>query len=77
MAFAHRGIEMPTKEHVDRVAERAACRVPGWLPQRMPDPIGYICAHRSHGNMTEFSYDQGYTRGPKQCGVHIRRSCRA
>jgi lactoylglutathione lyase len=59
--FAHIGIEMPTKEDVDQVAERgkqAGCLA--WPPQQMPDPIGYICALTDpDGNMIEFSYDQG------------------
>jgi catechol 2,3-dioxygenase-like lactoylglutathione lyase family enzyme len=59
--FAHIGIEMPTKQMVDDVAERgkaAGCLV--WPPQLMPDPIGYICALTDpDGNMIEFSYDQG------------------
>lgn len=59
--FAHIGIEMPTKQMVDDVAERgkaAGCLV--WPPQLMPDPIGYICALTDpDGNMIEFSFDQG------------------
>ena len=59
--FAHIGIEMPTKQMVDDVAERgkaAGCLV--WPPQLMPDPIGYICALTDpDGNMIEVSYDQG------------------
>lgn len=59
--FAHIGIEMPTKERVDEIAElgRAeGCLV--WEPQWMPDPIGYICACTDpDGNMIEFSFDQG------------------
>ena len=59
--FAHIGIEMPTKAHIDEVADRGrerGCLV--WEPQRMPDPIGYICALRDpDGNVVEFSFDQG------------------
>ncbi|MBI5090416.1 MAG: VOC family protein [Actinobacteria bacterium] len=59
--FAHLGIEMPSKEMVDEVAERgkeAGCLA--WPPTTMPDPIGYICALTDpDGNMIEFSYDQG------------------
>lgn len=59
--FAHIGIEMPTMQDVDAVAERGretGCLV--WEPQWMPDPIGYICALTDpDGNMIEFSYDQG------------------
>ena len=59
--FAHIGIEMPTKEMVDEVAERGkAAGCLAWPPQQMPDPIGYICALTDpDGNMIEFSYDQG------------------
>jgi lactoylglutathione lyase len=59
--FAHIGIEMPTKEMVDQVAERGkAAGCLSWPPQQMPDPIGYICALTDpDGNMIEFSYDQG------------------
>jgi lactoylglutathione lyase len=59
--FAHIGIEMPSKQMVDEVAERgkqAGCL--SWPPQQMPDPIGYICALTDpDGNVIEFSYDQG------------------
>ena len=59
--FAHIGIEMPTKDDVDAIAERG--RVDGclaWEPQWMPEPIGYICACTDpDGNMIEFSFDQG------------------
>ena len=59
--FAHIGIEMPTKEMVDDIAERGkAAGCLSWPPQLMPDPIGYICALTDpDGNMIEFSYDQG------------------
>jgi lactoylglutathione lyase len=59
--FAHIGLEMPTQRDVDAIAERgrtAGCLV--WEPQRMPPPIGYICALTDpDGNMIEFSFDQG------------------
>lgn len=59
--FAHIGIEMPSKDDVDAVAELG--RADGclaWEPQWMPDPIGYICALTDpDGNMIEFSFDQG------------------
>ena len=59
--FAHIGIEMPSKEMVDEIAERgsrAGCL--SWAPTQMPDPIGYICALSDpDGNVVEFSYDQG------------------
>ena len=59
--FAHIGIEMPTKQMVDDVAERGkAAGCLAWPPQLMPAPIGYICALTDpDGNMIEFSYDQG------------------
>jgi len=59
--FAHIGIEMPSKQMVDEVAERGkAAGCLAWPPQLMPDPIGYICALTDpDGNMIEFSYDQG------------------
>ena len=59
--FAHIGIEMPSQEAVNEVAEMG--RADGclaWEPQWMPDPIGYICACTDpDGNMIEFSFDQG------------------
>jgi catechol 2,3-dioxygenase-like lactoylglutathione lyase family enzyme len=58
--FAHIGIELPTKEDVDRVAERAReMGVLTWEPQWMAPHIGYICAAKDpDGNVIEFSYDQ-------------------
>lgn len=59
--FAHLGIEMAERSHVDEIAERA--RENGCLampPTLMPPPIGYICMLRDpDGNMVEFSWDQG------------------
>ncbi|HAP75755.1 MAG TPA: glyoxalase [Acidimicrobiaceae bacterium] len=59
--FAHLGIELPTKEAVDAVAEMG--RADGclaWEPQWVPPPVGYICALTDpDGNMVEFSFDQG------------------
>jgi lactoylglutathione lyase len=59
--FAHFGIELPTKEAVDEVAERAkqadCLTMP---PTMMPQPIGYITMLRDpDGNTVEFSWDQG------------------
>lgn len=58
--FAHIGIELPTREAVDEIAERG--RAEGclsWEPQWMPAPIGYICALTDpDGNVVEFSFDQ-------------------
>jgi len=59
--FAHLGMEMPTREAIDAIAERAresdCLAMP---PTMMPPPIGYICMLRDpDGNMVEFSWDQG------------------
>lgn len=58
--FAHLGIELPQREDVDAVAERArALGVLEWEPRQMPDPIGYLCSCRDpDGNIVEFSWDQ-------------------
>ena len=59
--FAHLGMEVPTREAVDEIAERG--RAGGCLampPTMMPPPIGYICMLTDpDGNMVEFSWDQG------------------
>ncbi len=59
--FAHFGIELPTQDAVDAIAERAD--EAGCLAMSatlMPRPIGYICMLRDpDGNMLEFSWDQG------------------
>lgn len=59
--FAHLGIELASAADVDAAAARAeaaGCLVMG--PERLPDPIGYICMVRDpDGNVIEFSYDQG------------------
>lgn len=58
--FAHIGIELPAREDVDRIAERA--REMGclrWEPKDMPAHIGYICAVSDpDGNVVEFSHNQ-------------------
>ena len=58
--FAHLGIEVPRREDVDEIAERA--REMGnlhWEPRQMPDPVGYICALKDpDGNVVEISHDQ-------------------
>ena len=58
--FAHIGIELPNKEDVDAVAERA--RELGalvWEPRMMPEHIGYICSAKDpDGNIIEFSWNQ-------------------
>jgi lactoylglutathione lyase len=59
--FAHIGIEVPSKEEVERIAaeaEREGCL--HWPPTQMPPPIGYICAITDpDGNVIEISFDQG------------------
>jgi len=58
--FAHIGIELPHREDVDAVADRA--REMGylhWEPRQMPEHIGYICACTDpDGNVIEFSHNQ-------------------
>ena len=58
--FAHLGIELPNREDVDAVAEKAreigALR---WEPMDMAEHIGYICAVEDpDGNTIEFSHNQ-------------------
>jgi len=59
--FAHLGMEMPTKEAIDEMAEKgkdAGCL--GMPPTMMPPPIGYITMLKDpDGNTVEFSWDQG------------------
>jgi catechol 2,3-dioxygenase-like lactoylglutathione lyase family enzyme len=59
--FAHIGIELPTREAVDEIAQRA--KAEGCLafgPTLMPKQIGYICFVKDpDGNTIEFSFDQG------------------
>ena len=59
--FAHLGMELPTKDAVDAIAERAkAADCLAMPPTMMPPPIGYITMLRDpDGNMVEFSWDQG------------------
>jgi len=58
--FAHIGIEMPTRDDVDRIADKA--REMGmleWEPRDMAAHIGYICAVKDpDGNVIEFSHNQ-------------------
>jgi catechol 2,3-dioxygenase-like lactoylglutathione lyase family enzyme len=58
--FAHIGIELPSKQDVDDMADRArSMGVLTWEPQWMAEHIGYICAVRDpDGNVIEFSYNQ-------------------
>jgi lactoylglutathione lyase len=59
--FAHLGFEVASTEAVDDIARRGeqdGCL--RWTPQRLPDPIGYVCALSDpDGNVVEFSFDQG------------------
>ncbi|HEY9523145.1 MAG TPA: VOC family protein [Thermopolyspora sp.] len=58
--FAHIGIEVPRREDVDEIAERAR-ELGGlrWEPRDMPDPVGYICALEDpDGNVIEISHNQ-------------------
>ena len=58
--FAHIGIEVPNREDVDAIAEKAReLGVLHWEPRQMPDPVGYICALKDpDGNVIEISHDQ-------------------
>jgi lactoylglutathione lyase len=59
--FAHLGIELPTRDEVDAMAERAKqADCLAMPPTMMPQPIGYITMLRDpDGNTVEFSWDQG------------------
>jgi catechol 2,3-dioxygenase-like lactoylglutathione lyase family enzyme len=58
--FAHIGIELPRREDVDAIADRAReMEALLWEPRQMPEHIGYICAVRDpDGNVVEFSWNQ-------------------
>lgn len=58
--FAHIGIEVPTREDVESMAERARERgCLHWEPQEVPDPVGYVCALKDpDGNVIEISHNQ-------------------
>jgi len=58
--FAHLGIELPKREDVDAVAEKArAVGALEWEPRDMAAHIGYICAVKDpDGNTVEFSHNQ-------------------
>ena len=58
--FAHLGIELPNREDVDTVAEKArAIGALEWEPMDMAAHIGYICAVKDpDGNTVEFSHNQ-------------------
>lgn len=70
--FAHLGIELPSRDDVDRIAQRArgeGCLA--WEPQQLPPPVGYVCAATDpDGNVVEFSFDQGvYARAREVYGA--------
>jgi lactoylglutathione lyase len=58
--FAHVGIEVPTREDVDRLAEKArALGCLHWEPQYVNEQVGYVCALKDpDGNVIEISHDQ-------------------
>jgi catechol 2,3-dioxygenase-like lactoylglutathione lyase family enzyme len=58
--FAHIGIELPNKEDVDAIAERArSMGALRWEPRQMAEHIGYVCAAADpDGNIIEFSWNQ-------------------
>lgn len=58
--FAHIGIEVPRREDVDALADRAReLHCLHWEPRDMPDPVGYICALKDpDGNVIEISHNQ-------------------
>lgn len=59
--FAHLGVELTSREELDRAAAAAAeAKCLAMPPTDMPPPIGYICMLSDpDGNMIELSYDQG------------------
>jgi len=58
--YAHIGVELPNKEDVDAIAERARdLGALHWEPRQMPAHIVYICAAKDpDGNVIEFSWNQ-------------------
>jgi catechol 2,3-dioxygenase-like lactoylglutathione lyase family enzyme len=62
--FGHLGMELPSRDDVDEIADRArtdGCLV--WEPSQYPPPVGYVCAASDpDGNVVEFSFDQGVYR---------------
>jgi lactoylglutathione lyase len=70
--FAHIGIEVPRREDVLAIAEKARARgCLTWEPVDMPPPIGFICAvNDPDGNVIEISYGQGvYAKVQETWGV--------
>jgi catechol 2,3-dioxygenase-like lactoylglutathione lyase family enzyme len=66
--FAHIGIELPRRQDVDAVADRArAAGALQWEPRDMAPHVGYICAVSDpDGNVVEFSHDQKVFRTVKE-----------
>jgi len=58
--FSHFGVELPHREDIDAIAERArALGCLQWEPMQMAEHIGYICAVTDpDGNTIEFSHNQ-------------------
>ena len=58
--FAHLGIELPNKDDVDAMAERArALGALHWEPAQLAPHVGYVCAAVDpDGNVVEFSWNQ-------------------
>ena len=58
--FAHIGIEVPSKEALDAIADKARkADCLAMPPQRLPPPVGYVCMLSDpDGNRIEISYDQ-------------------
>ena len=58
--FAHLGVEMPRREDIDEIADKA--REAGhleWEPRWVSEHVGYVCSVLDpDGNMIEFSHDQ-------------------
>ncbi len=58
--FAHIGIEVPSAEELDAIAERAKkADCLAMPPVKLPPPVGYVCMISDpDGNRIEISYDQ-------------------
>jgi catechol 2,3-dioxygenase-like lactoylglutathione lyase family enzyme len=74
--FAHIGIEVPEREEVVAIADRArAAGCLTWEPTDMPDPIGFICAITDpDGNVIEISHNQGVFAKVQEVWGGARRS---
>lgn len=58
--FAHLGIEVPNREDVDALADKAReLGVLQWEPRDIGGVVGYVCAFKDpDGNVIEISHDQ-------------------